>query len=81
MSALEVSAVPSAPRSRSLHVVQDDEVSARVLRLAHSREVAKAHAKARAAALAGRGLVVAALASAWITMIYAFLAVPNLPIP
>lgn len=81
MSALEVLAVPTATPARSLHVVHEGEVSARMMRIAHRAQVAHVRAQARARVVAGFATIVGLLGAAWVTMAYAFLAVPNTPIP
>ncbi|MDR0782887.1 MAG: hypothetical protein LBE83_03915 [Propionibacteriaceae bacterium] len=78
MSALEISTITvEQPRRPHLRLVQADEIPARYARLAHARAVRRGAVKANAMIVSMIGVVVAA----WVAMGWAFLAIPNTPLP
>ncbi|MCL2483415.1 MAG: hypothetical protein FWF43_08415 [Propionibacteriaceae bacterium] len=68
-------------RLTRLHVVADGEVSAHSRRKAYAHAVTAAQAGASARAVAALTTVATVFASAAVTMIWAFLAIPNTPLP
>ena len=77
MSALEIPVLPELARPRRLHLVEEGEVPASVARKAHARMVARARTKGYAAL----GSLLATFVAAWVTIGWAFLAIPNTPLP
>jgi len=82
MSAVEVtigtSSIEAAPR---FHVVEDGEISARHRRRAFARNAARAHAVLAARTYAALGSIAAVFTAAGVTMVWAFLSIPNTPLP
>jgi len=82
MSALEVTVIPSVePTLPQLHLVHDGEVSAQARRRQRTHAVARARSRAEARLVAGLGSVVAVFTAAIATMAWAFISIPNTPLP
>jgi len=80
MSALEI-VETTGPRRRAqqLHVVREGEVPARIRRRAYAQAVARTQARLATRTYAALGSVAAVFTAAAVTMVWAFLGVPNLP--
>ena len=69
------------PNLSRLHVVRDGELPASHQRREHARATARAQSWATARTCAALGSVATVFAIAVATIIQAFLAIPNLPLP
>ena len=82
MSALEISYSPNqtkaAPR---IHIVRDGETSAHFRRKVHQRGVARTTTYAIVRTYAGLGSITAVFMTAVVTLVAAFMSIPNTPIP
>ncbi|MCL2735590.1 MAG: hypothetical protein FWD75_03035 [Propionibacteriaceae bacterium] len=83
MSAVEIPTRTGgrAGRARALHVVRGEEVSAHYRRLRYGKRIARARMAATMLSYVGRGSMAAMFGAAVITIVMAFLAVPNIPLP
>ena len=68
-------------RSVELHIVRDGEISASQRRHQHARATARRQSWGTARTCAALGSVVTVFTMAMVTIVQAFLAVPNLPLP
>ncbi|MCL2784918.1 MAG: hypothetical protein FWD55_05685 [Propionibacteriaceae bacterium] len=81
MSAIEVTYLTETHRRPALHVVYDGETSANFRRKAYARSVSRAHTIAAVRTYGGLSCVLAVFLTAVTTMAWAFLSVPNTPLP
>ena len=82
MSALSIPITRSGDRrSVELHIVKDGEMSANQRRRQHARATARRQSWATTRTCAALGSVLSVFTMAMVTIVQAFLAVPNLPLP
>ena len=82
MSAVEISYDTAKPEAvPSFHLVHDGEVSARFRRRAFAHRAAHAHSVAAARTYTALGSMAAVFTAAAVTMVWAFLSIPNTPLP
>jgi len=82
MSAQEISYEAASPTTTpAFHVVRDGEISASFRRRAFAHSVARTQRTVAARTYAALGSMAAAFTAAAVTIVWAFLAIPNTPLP
>ena len=82
MSAAEISyAAGNLKAAPAFHVVAEGEISANFRRRAFARSVARAQRTVAVKTYTALGSMAAVFAAAAVTLVWAFLAIPNAPLP
>ena len=81
MSAVEISYDTATTTVPCFHVVSDGEVSASFRRRAFARRAARAHSVVAAKTYTALGSMAAVFTAAAVTIVWAFLSIPNTPLP
>ena len=82
MSAQEISYEATSPAAApAFHVVREGEISASFRRRAFAHSVAHAHSVVAAKTYAALGSMAAVFTAAAVTIVWAFLTIPNTPLP
>ena len=82
MSAQEISYEAASPTAApAFHIVREGEIPASFQRRAFARNVARTQRMVAAKTYAALGSMAAAFTAAAVTIVWAFLAIPNTPLP